>query len=387
MTMSFCKLILQRMYLLDHINDNSNAIDYTESLDEQRHENMKTSFSPLSSQSRLLSPFMTSKENMHVIARVIADQICRGICLPETAALVLQALTSLHDQNRFQYMVNMPTRQPIMRMPVIDDRVTFGALCFQYLLQNILPLLHPIDSCSDISSISSMAKTLSAELMKGTHEGTSWTQLQSHIPRSQLSIPTIATATISSLSSPPSSMSSPLSKPLPTSQLKDLTGNILVSQQEKLLPIHIRSVAHLTRILCFLPLVGWHFQCLSSNTFVDMFLDRSKGDLSIDRVAVMVYGFMCVRDLETGRVDPNDLESLRSSGSCYWIIEQSIPTLNEVQAREIVRIVGRHRKLMQRLLFLQYDHLYHQHAYNSFDASEISSRIFQQDASSMSLVS
>ncbi|KAF9319208.1 hypothetical protein BG003_009667 [Podila horticola] len=206
----------------------------------------------------LLNPYTTASENTHVLARVIADQVCHGACYPESAVLLLQCLCSLHDQNQFQFMVNSQERDVSLHLPSGEERVTIGQLCFQYLVPVILALLQPT---------------------------------------------------------------------LQTGQTPAISTDLF---------------QHLTKILCFLPLLGRHFNTLPTSTFIETFLDRSKGYIPIDKAAVLVYGFMCVLDLETGKAN--------LASDSYRIFERSMPTQGVVQAKEMVRIVERHRALMRGFL-------------------------------------
>ncbi|KAG0041762.1 hypothetical protein BGZ83_001336 [Gryganskiella cystojenkinii] len=269
----------------------------------------------------LLNPYVISKINMHVVARVIADQVCRGLCLPESAVLILQCLTSLRDQDHFHYLVNVPERNASLRVPVHEDRTSIGQLCFQYLVPSVMTLLKPCPSNS-LSSSSSQSKAKSTHALR-------------------LGEPTTLTADLFLPGS-----SSKYHRPK-VDHTKSLTSQVLLEQQELMQPFPspscpLSTVVHESRILCFLPLLGRHFNTLPTSTFIEMFLDQSKGDLPIDRAAVMVYGFMCVLDLETGKAN--------LASDSYRIFERSMPTQGRVQAAEMIRIVERHRLLMRGFL-------------------------------------
>lgn len=247
-----------------------------------------------------LNPYTTASENTHVLARVIADQVCQGVCYPETAVLLLQCLCSLHDQDQFQFMVNSQERDVSLRLPLGEERVTMGQLCFQYLVPVILALLKP-----------PLQQTLDTDL-------------------SQEQPPLFPFKTSPNSGRPASDDS------------RILTANTLPEQLVLITHPRIRSVQHLTKILCFLPLLGRHFNTLPTSTFIETFLDRSKGYIPIDKAAVLVYGFMCVLDLETGKAN--------LASDSYRIFERSMPTQGVVQAKEMVRTVERHRALMRGFL-------------------------------------
>ncbi|KAG0313668.1 hypothetical protein BGZ99_008665 [Dissophora globulifera] len=266
--------ILRRLYLSDPCNGSSES-----GVSNYCGDHSVSVLSPL-----MLNPFSASKENLHIIAQVIADQVCRGLCLPETAVLVLQTLTSLRDQDQFHFLVINPDRSARLQVPSSgdeDEHLSIGEMCLQYLIPVILLLLEP-------------------------------------------------------------PVSSPPARTMDLARFPALICRTLSTQTDRRLSLHIRSVQHLTRVLCFLPLLGRHFNVLPTSTFIETFLDRSKGDLPIDRAAVMVYGFMCVLDLETGKAN--------LASDSYRIFERSMPTQGVVQAREIVRIVERHRMLIRALL-------------------------------------
>ncbi|OAQ34708.1 hypothetical protein K457DRAFT_13923 [Linnemannia elongata AG-77] len=325
LALSCCKRILRRLYLID------------------KHENFSTSpcghitnhgshpmDSPDSSPTLPKPiPFVSSTENLHIVTRVLADQVCRGICLPETAVLVLQSLTSLWDQDQFQYLINSSEKHATIQAPPIANRLSIGQLCFQYLIPNVLGLLKPVLQLS-----SSFRGTI-----EGRQHGEQLPEVQSlHLPQRQIHAQII----------PPPHPTAPQDNTPSNSILsyfdrtKSLTSSVLPSQQELLQPPKIRSIAQLTRVLVFLPLLGRHFNTLPTSTFIETFLDRSKGDLPIDRAAVMVYGFMCVLDLEAGKTN--------LSSDSYKIFERSMPTQGVVQAQEMVRIVSRYRLLMRGFL-------------------------------------
>ncbi|KAF9435787.1 hypothetical protein BGZ76_005519 [Entomortierella beljakovae] len=291
-----CKKILRRLYALDDVN---------------RCQSL-----PLQNIPEILSPYLESNENLHVIPRAIADQVSRGICVPETAVLVLQCLASLHDQSTLQHVINTTGKDAQLRIPALMDRISFGVLCFEYLIPNIISLLQP-------SSLSIPPK--STVIHGGTESYNNLDRLQSD---PQLLPPLLHTSNL-----PSSSMSK---------HLRNLTKGALQSQQELISPINIRSTLQLTRVLCFLPLLGRHFNALPTSTFIETFLDRSKGDIPIDRAAVMVYGFMCVLDLETGKAN--------LTSESYKIFEKSMPTQGVVQAKEIIRMMERHRILIRGFL-------------------------------------
>ncbi|KAG0078448.1 hypothetical protein BGZ93_004234 [Podila epicladia] len=258
-----------------------------------------------STQVLLLNPYTTISENIHVLARVIADHVCQGACYPESAVLLLQCLCSLHDQNQFQFMVNSQERDISLRLPSGEERVTIGQLCFQYLVPVILALLKP-------TSQPGQSPAISTDLCQVQH------------------------------TQPLLSFKSSTSGRSPSSDSKSLTANTLPEQLVLISPPRIRSVQHLTRILCFLPLLGRHFNTLPTSTFIETFLDRSKGYIPIDKAAVLVYGFMCVLDLETGKAN--------LASDSYRIFERSMPTQGVVQAKEMVHTVERHRALMRGFL-------------------------------------
>lgn len=325
LALSCCKRILRRLYLIDkhetfsaspcgHItNHGSHPMDGLDS--------PPTLLKPI--------PFVSSTENLHIVTRVLADQVCRGICLPETAVLVLQSLTSLWDQDQFQYLINSPEKHATIRAPPIADRLSIGQLCFQYLIPNVLGLLKPVLQLS-LSSRGSL---------EGRQHGEQLSEVQPlHPPQQQIRAQII----------PPPYPTTPQDRNSSNSiqsyfdRTQSLTSKVLPSQQELLQPPRIRSIAQLTRVLVFLPLLGRHFNTLPTSTFIETFLDRSKGDLPIDRAAVMVYGFMCVLDLEAGKTN--------LASDSYKIFERSMPTQGVVQAQEMVRIVSRYRLLMRGFL-------------------------------------
>ncbi|KAG0205943.1 hypothetical protein BGX28_002535 [Mortierella sp. GBA30] len=297
-TLICCKNILRRVYLIDRINVNWNSgviIDCAMPDETDRRQ--------ISS----LSPYITTVENLHVVARVVADLVCRGHCLPETAVLVLQTLTTLRDQDQFQYLMNTAGRNTTSRLPTIEDKVSIGQLCFQYLIPNIMALLKPSISPSTFTSAESVNKRTG------------------HCP-SCLSEQTLVPPQETRLHVQPNMFKL---ADFMSGCRRSMTGYecILPSQQALLFPLRIRSVTHLTRVLCFLPLLGRHFNTLPTSTFIETFLDRSKGDLRIDRAAVMVYGFMCVLDLESGKAN--------LAAESYRIFERSMPTQGVVQAEEM----------------------------------------------------
>ncbi|GJJ74049.1 hypothetical protein EMPS_06407 [Entomortierella parvispora] len=305
----------------------------------------------------LLNPYVISKINMHVIARVIADQVCRGICLPETAVLILQCLTSLRDQDHFHYLVNIPERNASLRVPVHEDRISMGQLCFQYLVPNIMTLLRPPSSqqtpASNLESYASATTdpTRPNERVRPGIESLS--QSQASNLTVELLLPN----------------SSPKYNRPQVDHTKTLTAQVLLEQQELMqsfpsISCRASPVVHQSRVLCFLPLLGRHFNTLPTSTFIETFLDRSKGDLPIDRAAVMVYGFMCVLDLETGKAN--------LASDSYRIFERSMPTQGRVQAEEMVRIVERHRLLMRGFLMSS--------------PTFSSSRVFRQNLSSQGVL-
>ncbi|KAI1319592.1 hypothetical protein EDD11_003585 [Mortierella claussenii] len=214
-----CRRILRRLYILDH-EGTSRATARCKVRADDRVDT--TEAEPSSTFIALPSPFITTTENIHVIARVIADQVCRGICLPETAVLILQTFSSLRDQSLLRYMMTNPPQDRTLQFSM-QNRVSIGALCYQYLIP-----------------------------------------------------------------------------------------------------------------------VGRHFNSLPTSTFIETFLDRSRGDLPIDRATVMVYGFMCVLDLETGKAN--------LCSDSFKIFERSMPTRGVVQAKEIVRVMDRHSAFMRQLL-------------------------------------
>ncbi|KAG0210064.1 hypothetical protein BGX33_005155 [Mortierella sp. NVP41] len=340
LALSCCKRILRRLYLMNrerenflddpygHISNHRNAVlpfllenpDSSLTIAADHHPT-----------SPILSPYISSTENLHIMARILADQVCRGICLPETAVLILQTLTSLWDQDQFQYLVNSPEKHPTLRVPAPEDRLSMGHLCFQYLIPNILALLQPV--LQPPSSSRSMGERQHGEQLS-EDQGS---EVPLHPPSPQLQIHP-------QLMPPPHRSTTTNNSRLRSffDRTKSLTSSVLHAQQELLLQPRIRSIAHLTRVLVFLPLLGRHFNALPTSTFIETFLDRSKGDLPIDRAAVMVYGFMCVLDLETGKAN--------LTSDSYKIFERSMPTQGAVQAQEIVRIVSRYRLLMRGFL-------------------------------------
>ncbi|KAF9963945.1 hypothetical protein BGZ70_007086 [Mortierella alpina] len=142
--MDCCKRILRRLYVLDPINENWTD-DSMSTSGTDYDTRMTSDCATVASEPRptALNPYITSPWNLHVIARVMVDLVCRGHCLPETAVLILQLLTSLLDQDQFQYLLNAPDRNLTLQMPRIEDRVSVGQLCFQYLVPNIMALLKP----------------------------------------------------------------------------------------------------------------------------------------------------------------------------------------------------------------------------------------------------
>ncbi|KAF9578784.1 hypothetical protein BGW38_005251 [Lunasporangiospora selenospora] len=283
-----------------------------------------------------LNPYVSSTENLHILARVIADQVCRGFCLPETAVLILQCLCSLHDQDHFQYLVNAPDKNLTLRVPISSGRVSVGQLCFQYLVPVVLNLLRPSPPIvtPQRQPSSTMASLPSPAVALDESQPQFFTFKPSPKCRNR------------SLYGRTSKSGSKGSKNIPLSGLPDrpmaLTEGVFPSQQRLLRLGRMQSIPHLTRILCFLPLLGRHFNTLPTSTFIETFLDRSKGDLPIDRAAVMVYGYMCVLDLETGKAN--------LASDSYKIFERSMPTHGAVQAKEMVRMVERHRQLIQGFL-------------------------------------
>ncbi|KAF9953507.1 hypothetical protein BGZ72_005363 [Mortierella alpina] len=311
-----CKRILRRLYLLDPMNEhwtNDNMSTGGTSSDTKMTSNCATNAQTS------LNPYITSPLNLHVIARVMADLVCRGHCLPETAVLVLQLLTSLRDQDQFQYLLDAPDRNLTLQMPRVEDRISVGQLCFQYLVPNIMALLKPPLPISP--------STVPAETCDASNMEEDQMRCEAAIRLQPQVLPYRLSAHI---------------HPTATAYPKNLTENVLASQQDLLLPLRVRSVTHLTRMLCFLPLLGRHVNVLPTSTFIETFLDRSKGDLPIDRAAVMVYGFMCVLDLDSGKAN--------LAADSYKIFERSMPTQGVVQAEEMVRVVERHRLLMRGLL-------------------------------------
>ncbi|CAO3566944.1 unnamed protein product [Mortierella alpina] len=325
--MDCCKRILRRLYLLDPINEHwtDNSMS-TSGTDDDTRMTSDCATVTLDPSPTSLNPYITSPWNLHVIARVMADLVCRGHCLPETAVLVLQLLTSLLDQDQFQYLLNAPDRNLTLQMPRIEDRLSVGQLCFQYLVPNIMALLKPP------VPIACAQATVPAEIR--------YTGLDSANTDDDSMHRRGAAARMR-----PRVLPCRLSAHIPsaaTDHPKNLASNVLPSQQSLLLPLRVRSVTHLTRMLCFLPLLGRHVNALPTSTFIETFLDRSKGDLPIDRAAVMVYGFMCVLDLDSGKAN--------LAADSYKIFERSMPTQGVVQAEEMVRVVERHRLLMRGLL-------------------------------------
>ncbi|KAF9018718.1 hypothetical protein BGZ52_004065 [Haplosporangium bisporale] len=285
--LSYAKRLLRRLYQHDPANRPHPHDLGTRGL---------ASAYPNFAQPLCLNPYTTASENPHVLARVIADQVCQGVCYPETAVLLLQCLCSLHDQDQFQFMVNSQEKDVSLRLPS-GERVTMGQLCFQYLVPVILALLKP--------------------------------PLQTLVDLSQEEQPPLFPFKAHSVRSP-------------STDAKILTANTLPEQLILITPPRIRSIQHLTKILCFLPLLGRHFNTLPTSTFIETFLDRSKGYIPIDKAAVLVYGFMCVLDLETGKAN--------LTSDSYRIFERSMPTQGVVQAKEMVRTVERHRALMRGFL-------------------------------------
>ncbi|KAG0018200.1 hypothetical protein BGZ82_000506 [Podila clonocystis] len=293
--LSFAKKLLRRLYQHDPANAPPSHDLGTRGLAQS-----------FNSAQALLNPFTTASENTHVLARVIADQVCQGICYPESAVLLLQCLCSLHDQNQFQFMVNSQERDVSLRLPSGEERVTMGQLCFQYLVPVVLALLKPT-------------------LQPGQTPATT-----TDLCQDQQTPPPLFCFKTS-----PSGQSH-------SNDSKCLTANTLSEQLALISPPRMRSVQHLTKILCFLPLLGRHFNTLPTSTFIETFLDRSKGYIPIDKAAVLVYGFMCVLDLETGKAN--------LASDSYRIFERSMPTQGVVQAKEMVRTVERHRALMRGFL-------------------------------------
>ncbi|KAF9282406.1 hypothetical protein BGZ68_005990 [Mortierella alpina] len=321
-----CKRILRRLYLLDPMNEHWTN-DSMRTIGTDNDTTMTSNCATVDSDPRQtsLNPYITSPWNLHVIARVMADLVCRGHCLPETAVLVLQLFTSLLDQDQFQYLLNAPDRNLTVQMPRIEDRVSVGQLCFQYLVPNIMALLKPpvpLASMSTTELAENCYTGLDSSYLGGDQlRRDAAACIQPHVLPSRLSAHGHSAA---------------------TDHPRNLTSDVLASQQSLLLPIRVRSVTHLTRMLCFLPLLGRHVNVLPTSTFIETFLDRSKGDLPIDRAAVMVYGFMCVLDLDSGKAN--------LAADSYKIFERSMPTQGVVQAEEMVRVVERHRLLMRGLL-------------------------------------
>ncbi|KAI7824141.1 hypothetical protein BC939DRAFT_450717 [Gamsiella multidivaricata] len=311
LTLSCSQQILRRLYLSDQRN-HQNQPNNNDDNDNDSNHRPTSSISP----THHLNPFVSSIENLHIIARVIADQVCRGICLPETAVLILQCLTSLHDQDHFQYMIHNPVmdEDSTMLPPHRDNCISVGVLSFQYLVPTILSLLQPPTTKNLFSSTASERSV--------RQRGSAHIDLHSRIQWTP--------------SPPPLSLTSSITT-------RSLTSDILPTQQSLLSPLHIRSLQHLTQILCFLPLLGRHFNTLPTSIFIDTFLNRSRGDLPIDRAAVLVYGYMCVLDPETGKAN--------LASESYRIFERSMPTRGVVQAEEIVRVVERYRRLVRASLF------------------------------------
>ncbi|KAG0318746.1 hypothetical protein BGZ97_003316 [Linnemannia gamsii] len=329
LALSCCKRILRRLYLIDKHRENFSLNPCGHIANHGSHpiddpDSLSTLPKPI--------PFVSSTENLHIVTRVLVDQVCRGICLPETAVLVLQSLTSLWDQDQFQYLINSSDKHTTIRAPAIEERLSIGQLCFQYLIPNILGLLKPVLPLS-LSSRGFMGGRQHGEQLSETEGPLHLPQLQIHariIPSSQ---PTTPQANNNNSSDRIQSY---------FDRTMSLTSSVLPSQQKLLQQPRIRSIADLTRVLVFLPLLGRHFNTLPTSTFIETFLDRSKGDLPIDRAAVMVYGFMCVLDLEAGKTN--------LASDSYKIFERSMPTQGVVQAQEMVRIVSRYRLLMRGFL-------------------------------------
>ncbi|KAG0248488.1 hypothetical protein BG011_010219 [Mortierella polycephala] len=305
MTLTSCKKILRRLYLMDPSNKNWVPVPSDSS----------------SSSSLQLNPYVTSLEGLHVVSRVIVDQVCRGICLPETAVLILQTLTSLWDQDQFQYQLDCPDWNADLRLPPVEDQASMGQLSFQYLVPNILTLLKPHKSPTSTMQPPTNALSVTKQ---DPDTGATIQNVDAEVNSSQSS----------RLPTPPHF----LHFQSLTKQCKSLTNDALAGQQALLQPLCIRSITHLTRVLCFLPLLGRHFNALPTTTFIETFLDRSGGDLSMDRAVVMVYGFMCVLDLESGKAN--------LAADSYKIFEKTMPTQGVVQAKEMVRVVERHRLLV-----------------------------------------
>ncbi|KAI8606190.1 hypothetical protein EDD21DRAFT_361722 [Dissophora ornata] len=195
-------------------------------------------------------------------------------------------------------------------MPQEEDFVSLGVMCLKYLVLGILSLLNP------------------------SPPSTRFPEKSVQVEENMNSLSPVQTKVLAIGSAPGQTQWS--------DRAQNLASGILPSQRNLLNPIHIYSIHHLTRVLCFLPLLGRHFNNLPTSTFIDTFLDRSEGDLPIDRAAVMVYGFICVLDLETGKAN--------FASESYKIFERSMPTHGVVQAQEIIRIVERHRWLMRGFL-------------------------------------
>ncbi|KAI8347583.1 hypothetical protein B0O80DRAFT_465472 [Mortierella sp. GBAus27b] len=248
-----------------------------------------------------------SAENTHSIVRVIVDHVSRDKCLPEVAVLILQCLTSLYKQDRLRFLMkNSQQDASTAKLPTVEDPMSFGVLGFRYLTPIVLGILRT-----------------STGIPPST-----WTGLQLS-PRDH------ADQTMAALL-------------LYHKQLQ-------LPQDGKTIPsVHIRSIPQLTRVLCFLPLLGRHFNTLSTEMFMETFLDRTGGDLLIDRATVLVYGFICVLDLERGK-------GSMESGS--HIFQRSMPTQGAVQVGEIVRIIERHQQLLQTLSHSQHS----QHSQCGFD--------------------
>lgn len=385
------KAVLRRLYLSDSVNDGyleeveelaryklefgeedesfvkqvDNCIDHVDALGFRHSVLPTTSTSPETATraskkpppTPLLNPYVISKINMHVIARVIADQVCRGICLPESAVLILQCLTSLRDQDHFHYLVNVPEKNASLRVPVHEDRTSMGQLCFQYLIPNIMTLLRPSPSQQIPSSTRATSFSTTTEVSSRSERANPRIE-----PLSQCQASTLTTELLLPNSSPR------YNRPQ-VDLTKTLTGQVLLEQQELMQPFpsmacSVSPVVHQSRVLCFLPLLGRHFNTLPTSTFIETFLDRSKGDLPIDRAAVMVYGFMCVLDLETGKAN--------LASDSYRIFERSMPTQGRVQAEEMVRIVERHRVMMRGFLLSS--------------PTFSSSRVFRQNLSSQGVL-
>lgn len=326
LALSCCKRILRRLYLIDkHENFSASPRGHFTNHGSYPMDGLE---SPLTLPTPI--PFVSSTENLHIVTRVLADQVCRGICLPETAVLVLQSLTSLWDQDQFQYLINSPEKHATIRAPPIADRLSIGQLCFQYLIPNVLGLLKPVLQLSPSSRGS----------FEGKQHGEQLSEVQPLNPPQQQQIRAQIIPPLHPTRPQDGTSSNSIQSFFDRTQ--SLTSSVLPSQQELLQPPRIRSIAQLTRVLVFLPLLGRHFNTLPTSTFIETFLDRSKGDLPIDRAAVMVYGFMCVLDLEAGKTN--------LASDSYKIFERSMPTQGVVQAQEMVRIVSRYRLLMRGFL-------------------------------------